>query len=464
MDRRGTSGLRARITNPARARVTLLALAILMAASVLALVSASRAMASADCIDSFDCYSLAEAFNGSQKFTANTNFDVTTDVSSFTLQSGERHNCALPNGGVTWGDRSAWYRFDAGVDGTLNVSADTTVQGQSGFNVLMVQYEATHGDPIDYTTNGDLPSRDCTAHGTKISFLSALRVHTSRPTFVQVLTYGGDTAAGGADPCTGNEPAGKVQLHFAFTATDSDGDGIPDTVDKCPGVYGATADGCPPPPAPRDSDGDGIPDSQDHCQTVSGLSQYDGCPDADGDGVPEPQDQCPTQKGPAITNGCPDSDKDGIADRTDKCPHDFAVSGYSFVGSGQLGCPEPLAAEVAYGWSNAVAKSVTLTYLDALDVPHGARVTVTCSGRGCPRRQLASVVEGQGRLSLMSRLRAGGLRHGKLLKLPVGVRLTTTITFPGTLGYSRTVVPRAKKSPQDVVRCLRGTRSILCPV
>lgn len=75
---------------------------------------------------------------------------------------------------------------------------------------------------------------------------------------------------------------------------DSDGDGVPDSYDKCPNTPPGTkvdADGCP-----LDSDGDGIPDSIDKCpDTPKGvIVNADGCPlDSDGDGVPDGIDECP---------------------------------------------------------------------------------------------------------------------------------------------------------------------------
>lgn len=75
---------------------------------------------------------------------------------------------------------------------------------------------------------------------------------------------------------------------------DSDGDGVADTSDACPGTPAGTAvdaRGCP-----RDSDGDGVLDGDDACpRTPSGVSvDSRGCPlDSDGDGVPDHQDECP---------------------------------------------------------------------------------------------------------------------------------------------------------------------------
>ena len=98
---------------------------------------------------------------------------------------------------------------------------------------------------------------------------------------------------------------------------DSDGDGYPDSIDKCPqekedGKPPEPTDGCP---AASDRDGDGIPDAIDQCpdkaEDKDGIQDDDGCPevDVDNDGVPDTEDKCPTQPGPrssvAEKNGCP---------------------------------------------------------------------------------------------------------------------------------------------------------------
>ncbi len=98
---------------------------------------------------------------------------------------------------------------------------------------------------------------------------------------------------------------------------DSDGDGYPDSIDKCPhekedGKPPDPTDGCP---AASDRDGDGIPDSVDQCpdkpEDKDGIQDDDGCPedDVDNDGIPDAQDKCPTEPGPrsniAEKNGCP---------------------------------------------------------------------------------------------------------------------------------------------------------------
>lgn len=54
-----------------------------------------------------------------------------------------------------------------------------------------------------------------------------------------------------------------------------------------------------------DTDGDGVPDSLDACPEIPGLAQYEGCPDSDGDGIPDNKDRCPLRAGLAKYDGCP---------------------------------------------------------------------------------------------------------------------------------------------------------------
>ncbi len=89
---------------------------------------------------------------------------------------------------------------------------------------------------------------------------------------------------------------------------DSDGDGVADSDDRCPGTpCGAIVDefGCP-----KDTDGDGVYDGIDRCpDTPKGATvNKKGCPtDSDGDGVYDGVDRCPnTPKGVEVDKkGCP---------------------------------------------------------------------------------------------------------------------------------------------------------------
>ena len=81
------------------------------------------------------------------------------------------------------------------------------------------------------------------------------------------------------------------------------------------------------PVAPKDSDGDGVYDDADQCPGTPRGTKVDskGCPlDSDGDGVYDNQDQCPgTPRGTKVdSKGCPlDSDGDGVIDDVDRCPN-----------------------------------------------------------------------------------------------------------------------------------------------
>lgn len=81
------------------------------------------------------------------------------------------------------------------------------------------------------------------------------------------------------------------------------------------------------PPVIIDQDGDGVPDSLDRCPNTPVGASVDskGCLlDGDGDGVPDYLDDCPNSPAGISVNvhGCtPDKDKDGVPDTLDKCPN-----------------------------------------------------------------------------------------------------------------------------------------------
>ncbi|MBZ5487759.1 OmpA family protein [Halomonas aquamarina] len=76
---------------------------------------------------------------------------------------------------------------------------------------------------------------------------------------------------------------------------------------EVPAGVAVDAEGCP-----LDSDGDGVPDYRDQCPGTPAGVEVDavGCPiDSDGDGVPDYRDQCPNTPAGTKVNalGCPDS-------------------------------------------------------------------------------------------------------------------------------------------------------------
>jgi OmpA-OmpF porin, OOP family len=121
-------------------------------------------------------------------------------------------------------------------------------------------------------------------------------------------------------------PRARCQ-HSAGTSTplpstmskDSDGDDVPDDVDRCPDRPedrdgNLDADGC----SETDADGDAVPDPRDSCPLVAEdldrMQDDDGCSDLDndGDGIEDAKDACPDSTGTAATGGCPAREYPGI--------------------------------------------------------------------------------------------------------------------------------------------------------
>jgi OOP family OmpA-OmpF porin len=112
----------------------------------------------------------------------------------------------------------------------------------------------------------------------------------------------------------------------ARRVVDTDGDGVNDDLDQCPGTPAGTqvdSSGCP---LPQDDDRDGVTNDIDKCPGTPAGTKVDanGCEiDSDGDGVGDSRDQCPnTPAGAKVDEkGCElDTDGDGIVDSQDKCP------------------------------------------------------------------------------------------------------------------------------------------------
>lgn len=176
----------------------------------------------------------------------------------------------------------------------------------------------------------------------------------------------GDGVPDSLDKCP-NTPAG-APVDANGCPLDSDGDGVPDYLDKCPN----TADGVPvgEDGCPLDADGDGVPDNLDECPNTPEGAPVDakGCPlDSDGDGVPDYLDNCPNTPAGAVVNekGCPtvvDSDGDGVPDDRDQCPN--TPAGVPVTSSGCAADQVAILDGVKYEFNSATLTSNAETILD----------------------------------------------------------------------------------------------------
>ena len=136
-----------------------------------------------------------------------------------------------------------------------------------------------------------------------------------KPTFAGTLNnhYAYTISVGGRINKAKNEQKKKTVIAAAPNAIpvikDSDGDGIVDSIDRCPTTAGLFKfHGCP------DSDLDGIPDVTDRCPATFGKEKYQGCPapDSDGDGINDEEDSCITVPGVIKKHGCPEVSENSI--------------------------------------------------------------------------------------------------------------------------------------------------------
>ena len=129
------------------------------------------------------------------------------------------------------------------------------------------------------------------------------------------------------------------------------------------------------PSSTMDSDGDGVIDSQDYCPgTMAGSNvDADGCSatqlDADDDGVMDASDACPTtpeNRTNLDADGCSDeerdSDDDGVMDIDDACPTTPLVA----LGIGDDGCSDD---DDGDGWSNTDETACGSISTNGSDVP-----------------------------------------------------------------------------------------------
>ena len=143
----------------------------------------------------------------------------------------------------------------------------------------------------------------------------------AEPALVRQILRSTGTSQAGTD-LIGPLPNLRAALEALQNPVDSDGDGLYDWQDNCPGRSNSSQ---------ADADGDGVGDGCDNCPSTSNRAQEDmdgdgsgdACdPDLDGDDIENVSDNCPETFNPDQM----DSDGDGLGDVCDGCM--FAMPDY----------------------------------------------------------------------------------------------------------------------------------------
>ena len=268
---------------------------------------------------------------------------LNTTVENFTFGALSNSSEAVTCAGVDF-DKTVWYRFTTPAAGTLTLTA-------SGFPLVSNLYNA-----------GGSRLQCATGSGTSATLSRKVGAGTY---FVQV---GGKGVGTGAFD-------GRLNLRAGWVKD--------------------------PDPPPLDSDGDGIADSADHCPGQNAAARdanRDGCldpdPDPDGDGVPVARDKCPTQNARAR-----DKDGDGCLDPLPR----KRISADARLRA------KPTAAGIRVVWLKVIA-------------PRGSKVTVRC-GSGCrfAKRATASadVLATASRTLTVKKLTGRSFRAGQKIRIYV---------------------------------------------
>src|SRR5215831_15282911 len=228
--------------------------------------------------------------------TLNPRWDV--ELGTFLSKHDRADNGTLELKGIDLQAKRVFYRGESRVNpflsfgmavvrDSLGGSDDSANAATMGVGVL-IDLDPSRNDGRAITLRGDLGARRAFSGG----------------------TGGGDTvdylAGIGLQFSWGGKPAPRI--------VDTDGDGVTDDLDKCPGTPAGTpvdTSGCP---LPQDDDHDGVTNDIDKCPGTPAGAKVDatGCEvvvdgDSDGDGIPDSQDKCPdTPKGERVdATGCP---------------------------------------------------------------------------------------------------------------------------------------------------------------
>jgi hypothetical protein len=215
---------------------------------------------------------------------------------------------------------------------SLNRSLTVRTTGAHLLYNHMLNYStsAFAGLGVTSLTYGDCPSQvSIPGYGicgstTAIQFGAGVRMQVKPTILMRYEFYVNRSQAAGQNFSHFGLLGGVSVMLKSEPLVDSDGDGVYDRYDRCPGTrLGALVDkhGCP-----SDQDGDGVPDGLDRCPNTPKGAEVDavGCTfDSDSDGVVDGLDQCPDTPAGAVVDakGCPlDEDGDGVPDGIDRCP------------------------------------------------------------------------------------------------------------------------------------------------
>jgi hypothetical protein len=200
---------------------------------------------------------------------------------------------------------------------------------------------------------------------------------------------------------------------------DSDGDGVPNSTDACPAVFGTCSNGCPPNVCgtcdPVDNDGDGVPNCQDNCPAIANPTQAD----CNGNGIGEAcenfidcnytglPDSCDIAAGTSIdadTNGVPDEcqldcNMNQISDlqevfngsvpdaNADRIPDTCQGAVYVTSDSGNLGAPSGFDARAFMIPKALYAESTVTVTIDARGDLNGTTEFVNVALNGGPEQR-----------------------------------------------------------------------------
>ncbi len=159
------------------------------------------------------------------------------------------------------------------LDGLYYFKKDGTVQPYLGFGIGRGEFEFENDDEDETQVNAGL--------GVRFNFTEVFSarwdlraVHGLPDDKTDMMTTLGVSFAFGGE----SAPAKKEKpVVAAASPVDSDGDGVVDSADKCPGTVPGVAvnsEGCP-----LDSDGDGVTDDKDQCPDTEAGAKVDekGC-------------------------------------------------------------------------------------------------------------------------------------------------------------------------------------------